>query len=149
MAAGLKASFHFWLGGGEASGRSDQELASPSLGAATAVVTTVLSLVTMGRHGAAGLMDETLSTILATVVGGEGIEENVVERLPPKGGLALGGEPVLWCSFLQADEGVGSTAGLLPTTCLAAVLVGDGLAVGVELSVPTGWAKTDYRALRW
>ncbi|KAF0900786.1 hypothetical protein E2562_035247 [Oryza meyeriana var. granulata] len=73
----------------------------------------------------------------------EGIEENVVPRLPPKGGLALGEEPAPWRSFLQADNGSRSTAGLMPAAHLAAVLVGDGPVMGAELSIPIGWAATD------
>ncbi|KAF0929392.1 hypothetical protein E2562_021416 [Oryza meyeriana var. granulata] len=54
MAVGLKASFHFLLGGGEGSDRTDEEPAPPFLGAAATVVNTVLSVVTAARRGMAG-----------------------------------------------------------------------------------------------
>ncbi|KAF0926354.1 hypothetical protein E2562_023072 [Oryza meyeriana var. granulata] len=92
MAVGLKASSHFQPGGGGRSDRSDDELATLSLGA-TVAVTTMLSVVTPARRGVAGLTSGTLPTVMTTVADGEGRELVVGARLPPDGKLAPREEP--------------------------------------------------------
>ncbi|KAF0921788.1 hypothetical protein E2562_020083 [Oryza meyeriana var. granulata] len=80
---------------------------------------------------------------MVTVASWEGIEENVVARLPPKGVLAPGEEPAPWSSFLQANEAAGSAAGLLLAACSTAVQVNDNPIAGAKLSVPTRRTEMD------